>query len=287
MKIKSLVKKFLGKYASDKLFIWATMSYALGYRINLKYPKSFNEKLNWLKLYDHNPIYPKLADKYEAKKLVGEKIGEEHIVPCYAVWDSPEDIDISSLPNQFVIKGTHDSCSTVVCRDKTTVDVEQLKQHFRETQNINYYEALREWVYKEIKPRIIADKFLDDGSGLELQDYKWWCFNGVPRIMYFTNRGVEGQCYENFYDMDFNPLAINHGFPRRVPEYTKPVAFEEMRNLAEKISSGIPFVRVDFFVVKGQVYFGECTFYDWGGGHPFETKEMDLELGKMIQLPIE
>lgn len=285
MRIRTIIKKILGKVAPNSVYIWANSSYALGYFVNLRNPKTFNEKLNWLKIHDHNPRYTNMADKYEAKEIVRQLAGDKYVVPCYGVWDTPDEIDLEKLPNEFVLKCTHDCSSMIFCRDKSTFDLENAKEILREGLKINYYDGLREWPYKNIKPRIIADMFLDDGREGELQDYKWWCFNGEPKIMYFTNKGNAGKCYENFYDMDFKPLMIDHGFPRRVPEYEKPTEFEEMKEVAKKLSAGMSFVRIDFFDIKGHVYFGEFTFYDWGGGHPF-SDDQDLKLGELMELPI-
>ena len=276
------VNKILANVLSDKPFI--SLVYFLNFRrkINLTPPKSFNEKLNWLKLYDHNPVYKSLADKYEVKNFVSQVIGEKYVVPCYGVWDSSDEIDFNNLPKQFVLKTTHNSSGVFVCRDKELLDMEKIKEELNKSLKRKYYKHTREWVYKEIAPRIIADEYLDDGSGHELKDYKFWCFNGEPRMMYITNKGKE--IFENFYDMDFNVLNINHGFPRRFPEYEKPECFEEMKVLARQLSSNIPFVRIDFFYVNKRIYFGEFTFYDWAGLRPFKKYEMDCELGKFISI---
>jgi hypothetical protein len=287
MRIRTYVKKVLGKIAPNSFYVWINSSYALGYFINLRHPKSFNEKMNWLKVHDHNPEYTKMADKYDAKTIVRNLAGDKYVVPCYGVWDSPDDICLDSLPNEFVLKCTHDCTSVIICRDKSNFDFTGAKEILRKNLGRSYYEGLREWPYKNIKPRIIADMFLDDGREGELQDYKFWCFNGEPKIMYFTNKGKTGKCYENFYDMDFKPLNIDHGFPRRVPEYDKPAEFEEMKEIATKLSKGMPFVRIDLFDIKGHVYFGEFTFYDWGAGHPFNPRETDYKIGELMKLPID
>lgn len=250
--------------------------------LDLKHPKTFNDKLNWLKLHNQIPCYSLMADKYEVKRIVEEKIGAQYVVPCYGVWNSFEEVDFTILPDQFVLKGTHDSSGATVCRDKSCFDFAKAKNKFDMIMKRNWYYAWREWPYKNIKPRIIADKYLDDGRGSELQDYKFWCFDGVPKVMYLTNKGQS--IYENFYDMEFKPLDIDHGFPRVEPEYAKPENFELMKKLASELSKGIPFVRVDFFNVNGHVYFGEFTFYDWGGQRPFISKEWDNKLGSWINI---
>lgn len=251
--------------------------------LDLTNPRSFNEKMNWLKLYDRNPLYTQLADKYEVKKIVAEKIGAEYVVPNYGVWDRFEDIDFDKLPDQFVLKTTGDSSGVIICKDKKSFDRDSAAKKIKHSITRNWYYRTREWPYKDIKPRIIADRLLDEHTGRELQDYKFWCFNGVPKVMYVTNKGKN--IAENFYDMDFNPININHGFPRVSPEFSKPSGFEKMKQLAASLSKDIPFVRVDFFYVNNKIYFGEFTFYDWGGLRPFVNYKMDLEIGKWLTLP--
>lgn len=241
--------------------------------------------MNWQKLHDRNPLYTILADKYSVKEYVAKKIGKEYVVPCYGVWSNFDDIDFTSLPQSFVLKCTHDSSGAMVCKDKSQFDINRAKKKIQGYLKRNYYWSLREWVYKDIRPRVIADMLLDDGSGHELRDYKFWCFSGVPKVMYCTNKADD--IYENFYDMDFRPLDINHGFKRQDPEFEKPEEFELMKTLAAKLSEGIPFVRADFFDINGHVYFGEFTFYDWGGLKPFTNKHWDIKLGSWIRLPVE
>lgn len=267
----------------DKTYIKYVAKGKLGYSIDINHPKTFNEKLNWLKLYGRNPLYTKMADKYEAKKIVAERIGEQYVVKNLGYWRSFDEIDFDALPNQFVLKCTHDSSGAIICRDKNTFDKLSARRKINLSLKMNYFYACREWPYKNIPHRIIADELLNDHSGKELNDYKFWCFNGVPKYMYCTVKSND--VYENFYDMDFKPVNIDHGFRRRAPEFAKPEAFELMKELAGKLSAGIPFVRIDFFYVDGKVYFGEYTFYDWAGLQPFKTYQQDLELGKLIELP--
>lgn len=250
-------------------------------KINWKNPQTFNEKMQWLKLYRHKPVYVTMADKYAVKKFVADIIGEEYVVPNIGVWERVEDIDFSSLPNQFVLKCTHDSGSRYICKDKSQLDIEKAKRILNKGMKADYYLPGRDKQYRDIPRKIIADEFLEDNTGEELRDYKFWCFNGEPLYMYCTNKG-EHIC-ENFYDMDFNPVPINHGFPRISPELEKPEEFELMRDLARQLSKGVPFVRVDFFDVNHQVYFGEYTFFDWGGWRPF-LDGWDEKLGKLIEI---
>ena len=274
---------FVAGLVPERLYVQLTAKGKLGYSINLDNPKTFNEKLNWLKLYWRNPLYTRMADKYAAKQIVAERIGSQYVVKNLGCWQSFDDIDFGSLPDCFVLKCTHDSSGAVICRDKATFDREAARRRINLSMQMNYFYACREWPYKNIPHRIIADELLDDHSGHELNDYKFWCFNGVPTYMYCTVKS--DNVYENFYDMDFHIADIRHGFPRRTPEFERPEAFDEMRQLAARLSEGIPFVRVDFFYVGGKVYFGEFTFFDWAGLQPFEDPQQDLDLGRLITLP--
>lgn len=281
MKPLIMTSKSLWSDTSD-LYIQLMFLLKEGGWLNLKHPKTFNEKLNYLKNHYRNPIFTQMVDKYEVKDLVKNMIGGEFIVPCYGVWDKFEDIDFEKLPSTFVLKTTNDSSGTIVCRDKSKLDLDYCRLRLNRSLNLNYYYSFREWPYKNVKPKILADQLLDDHTGDVLRDYKFWCFDGKPTYMYLTVKNDD--IYENFYDMDFNVVDINHRFKRAIPEFEKPECFELMKELASKLSKGIPFVRVDFFQVNGKVYFGEFTFYDWGGMRRFKTKEQDIELGKLLNI---
>lgn len=281
--LRILILKKLAWLFDDKSYVKLLFKLSLGHEIDLCNPKSFNEKLNWIKLYDRNPLYTKMADKYEVKEYVRKIIGDEYVVPCYGVFNSFSEIDFSALPNQFVLKATHDSGGATICRDKNAFDYKLANIKFKKDLKRNFYLSSREWPYKNIKPRIIVDKLLDDHTGTELRDYKFWCFNGTPTLMYCTIKGKN--VYENFYDMNFNPVDINHGFPRHLPEFDKPAGFELMKELATKLAKDAPaFIRIDFFDIDGHVYFGEFTFFDWAGLRPFTNHDIDLKLGDLIHL---
>ena len=276
-----LLYKFSRLY-SDETFLKKLFKLRMGYKLNLDNPQTFNEKLQWLKLHNRKSVYTTMADKLSVKEYVANIIGQEYIVPCFGIWERYKDIDFDVLPNQFAIKMTHNSSGAFLCKDKSSLDKSMLKQYIDTYFYKNYFWHLREWPYKDVKPRIIAEELLNDNTGEVLRDYKFWCFNGKPTYMYCTVKGTD--VYENFYDMDFNPVEINHGFPRHLPEFNRPVQFDKMKSLAAQLSSNIPFVRVDFYEVNGNVYFGEFTFYDWGGMKPFVTYNQDLELGRLIEL---
>ena len=264
--------------------LYFTYRCAHGKSPHFSHPATFNEKLAWRKLNAHNPLYSKMVDKYEAKAIVSKLIGEEYIVPCYGVWNNFDDINFDSLPKQFILKCTHDSSGIVLCKDKDLFNREEAKKIIDKSLTTDYYSKSFEWPYKDASQRVLADKLLIDGTRKELQDYKWWCFNGEPKVMYITNKGKYQQCEENFYDMDFKPLDIDHGFPRSVPEYEKPPLFEKMRELAGVLAQDIPFVRIDFFVVESKIFFGEFTFFDHAGMRPFKDDRWDETLGSWIKM---
>ena len=281
---QGLVRRYLAdKIDDDRKYLSLLYRATFWRKMHWENPQTFNEKMTWLKVYGRDPKYPTMADKYAVKSLVASMIGGGYVVDNYAVADRWDDIDFDALPNQFVIKCTHDSGGAFVCRDKATFDFEGTRKRIERNLKSYNYKIAREWPYRDVPHRIIFDRLLDDHTGNELRDYKFWCFNGKPTYMYCT---VKAQyIYENFYDMDFRPVMIDHGFPRHQPEFERPECFDEMRSLAEKLSAGIPFVRVDFFQVEGKVYFGEFTFFDWGAHRPFKG-DWDKRLGELITLPV-
>ena len=283
MRVATRWMRFTSKVWPDKIYVKCYCFLVSGCWINLNSPKTFNEKLCWMKLNYRHPDLWRYADKYEAKKIVAERVGKEYVIPSYGVYNKFDDINFDKMPSTFILKCTHDSGSFVICRDKSEFDKNHARKVLEKGLKRNYYYNGREWPYKNIPPRIVADTLLDDKSGHELRDYKWWCFNGVPKIMYCTNKAKN--FYENFYDMDFKPLPISHGFRRNIPDFEKPSEFEKMKQLAGILAKDLPFVRIDFYDVNGRIYFGEFTFYDWGGNAPIKPREWSLKLGDWIILP--
>jgi hypothetical protein len=271
----------------DDEFLKRMFRYKMGYDLNLENPRTFNEKLQWLKLYDRNPLYTTMVDKYEAKKYVADIIGKEYIIPALGVWNGFDEIDFDILPNQFVLKCTHDSGGLVICRDKKMLDFEKAKTKIEKSLKRNYYYYGREWPYKNVKPRIIAEQYLEDDMTNELRDYKFFAFDGVAKALFIaTDRQNPGEDTKfDFFDMDFRHLPVTNGHPNAVVPPAKPKTFEKMKTLAEKLSKGIPHVRVDFYEVNGKTYFGELTFSHWGGFMPFEPDEWDKTFGDWIKLP--
>ncbi len=268
----------------DEKYLKYKFKFTLGYDLNLAQPQTFNEKLQWLKLYDRNPLYTIMVDKYKAKEYVANIIGKEHIVPILGVWDSPNEIDFDKLPNQFVLKCNHNSgLGMCICKDKRKLDIKKVKKELTKSLKQDYYLTNREWPYKNVPRKIIAEKYLDDHSGHELTDYKFMCFNKSPKIVYLTNKAKV--IHENFYDMNFQPLNINRNFIRLSPEFEKPAEFAQMKELAKKLAAISPFIRVDFFLVNHHIYFGEFTFYDWAGFKKFTNPKWETLLGSWISLP--
>lgn len=258
-----------------------------GYELNLENPKTFNEKLQWLKLYDRKPIYTTMVDKYEVKKYVADIIGEEYIIPTLGIWNSFDEINFADLPNQFVLKCTHDSGGLIICRNKEAFNLKAAKKIINNCLQRNFYYTGREWPYKNVKPRIIAEQYMEDDATHELRDYKFFTFNGVAKALFIaTERQTSSEETKfDFFDMDFKHLPFTNGHPNAGIMPAKPDTFEEMRTLAEKLSNGIPHVRVDFYEVNGKAYFGELTFTHWSGFTPFEPPEWDKIFGDWIELP--
>ena len=282
---KKIIKNAL-RLLSDKAYIKLRYRTVFRKPIDLKNPKTYNEKLQWMKLYDRDPRYNMLVDKYEVRAWVAEHIGQEHLIPCLGVWDKFEDIDFDKLPDQFVLKGTHDSGSVIICRDKSKLDRAALKKHFDAALRDNQYWGGREWAYKDVKGRIIAEEFMIDDSGVGLKDYKFFCFDGQVKAMFIaTDRGVEGEDVKfDFFDKEFNHLPFRHGHENAKITPPKPEGYEEMVALAEKLSKGLRHARVDLYNINGKIYFGEITFYHHCGFVPFEPAEWDDIFGSWINL---
>ncbi len=269
----------------DERYLKINYKLHMGKKLDLNSPQTFNEKLQWLKLRDRNPLYTNLVDKYEVRKYISKTIGEEYLIPLIGVWDKFEDIDFSKLPNKFVLKCNHDSGGLIICKDKNKLDIEEVKKKINKSLKRNYYYAWREWPYKNVKPRIICEKYMVDESGIELKDYKFFCFNGKPKALFVaTDRGIDTRF--DFYDMEFNHLPFMQHYKNGVKKIVKPKGFDKMVKLASKLSKDIPHVRVDFYDINGKVYFGELTFYHFSGFERFEPKEYDEIFGDWINLDL-
>ena len=256
-------------------------------KLDLNNPQTFSEKIQWLKLYDRKPEYTIMVDKFEVKKYVASKIGEEYIIPTLGVWDSFDEINFATLPEQFVLKCTHDSGGLVICTDKSELDIKAARKKINTSMQHNYFWGTREWPYKNVKPRIIAEQYMVDESGYELKDYKLFCFDGSSKAMFIASdrSKPDTETKFDFYDMEFKHLPFTNGHPNASHEIKCPISFEKMKQLAEVLSKGIPHVRVDFYDINGTIYFGELTFAHWSGMVPFEPEEWDYKFGSWITLP--
>lgn len=286
-----LVTKLLQRYpflCSDSFFIKLFYRERMGIHLNIKEPKTYNEKLNWLKLHYREPIMTTLVDKYEVKKYVSEKIGKQYIIPTYGVWDSFDEINFDKLPNQFVLKTTHDGGGVVICHNKNEFDISSAKNKLNKHLKKNHFNHAREWPYKNVKPRIIAEELLIDTALNELRDYKFFCFNGEPKLMsLYLNRQSNEPTRRSFFNMDFEPYEFYQvGIPYLIEEkLPKPQEFDKMIELAAILSGGFPHVRVDFYNVNGQIFFGELTFYHASGTSRFIPNEWDRKIGDWLVLP--
>lgn len=272
----------------DKMYLEMLFRFKLGQKLDLKDPQTFNQRLNWLKLYDRNPLYTTLVDKYAVKEWVAEKIGKEYIIPTLGVWDKPEMIDFSSLPEQFVLKTTHGggNMGVVICKDKKTFDKKKAIEKLNKSLRRSASSIFREWPYKNVPRRIIAEQYIEDSTTNSLNDYKFFAFNGEVKALFIaTGRQELKEPRFDFFDADFNHLDLIQKHPMSGNEIKKPKTFEEMKRLASILSKGIPQVRCDFYEVNGNVYFGEMTFFHHGGLVPFHPEKWDYEWGKWIVLP--
>ena len=282
---KRFARSKLSHLMSDRKFIlFAAKMYNV--EINLDNPKTYNDKLQWLKLHDRKPEYTTMVDKYAAKDYIASKIGSEHIIPTLGVWKKFKDIDFDSLPNQFVLKSTHDCGGLVICKDKSKLDKREAKEKIERCLKRNYFWNGREWPYKNVKPRIIAEKYMKDDKTDWLVDYKFFCFNGEPKFMYCSMDKADDP-RTDFFDMDYNRLDMRMRDPNSEIPPPKPEKFEEMKAFAKILCKDIPHVRVDFYQINGEIYAGEITFFHMGGFvKVYPEKWMDI-MGEWIKLPIE
>lgn len=277
--------KYTMRFLPDEMYI--QLYYFANFKkfCNLKNPTTYNEKLNWLKLHDRNPLYTTFVDKYAVKEYVARIIGEGYIIPTLGVWEHFDEIDFDSLPSQFVLKCTHDSEGLVIVKEKSTLDKSAAKDKIENCLRQNFYYIGREWPYKDVKPRIIAEKYMEDHVEGELRDYKFFCFNGEPKAMFVASDRASDHVKFDYFDLDFNHLNIKQKYPHAERPLRKPKTFEKMIELARTLSKGVPHVRVDFYEVDGHLYFGELTLYHFSGFTPFEPNEWDNVFGDWLILP--
>ena len=284
--ISYLFKK-LGIYFPDKLLLSILYRLKIGKRIDWKNPKTFNEKLQWLKLYNRRPEYTTYVDKYKVREYIAKTIGEEYLIPLLGVWDNSDQIDFDILPNQFVLKCNHNSGGICICKNKSNFDIKKAKFQLRKWLKSDYWLYQREWPYKNVPRKIIAEKFMDDVSeDSSLRDYKFMCFDGKVKCSFVcSDRNTKAGLHVTFFDLEWKVLPFERHYPSRKEGLPKPKCYDKMVMLAEKLSKGIPFVRVDFYEINGRVYFGELTFYPGSGFEEFTPRSADEWLGSLIKLP--
>lgn len=287
LKISS-IKEFIIRCMPDRVYLAWTYKKRMGKKLNLRNPKTLNEKLNWLKLYNRNPIYTTMVDKYEVKNFVSNRIGAEHVVQLYGVYDSFDEIDFTQLPNQFVLKCTHDSGGYIVCKDKAQLNIEDARKKIEPLLKKAWYSGSREWAYKNVKPRIIAERYIDSLGKHDSYEYKLTCCNGIVKIITIctgiAHDKIELRTNDNF-DRNLNHQPWYAIYKNSLTPVKLPDQLDEMIAYAEILAKDIPYVRVDFYIHDGIVYFGEFTFYTWGGFIQFSPEEWDLKLGQLVTLP--
>lgn len=284
----------IGFLLPDRLFLKCQYFLIMGERLNLNNPSTFTEKIQWLKLYNRRPEYHLWIDKYEVKKYVASVVGDRYLIPTLGVWDRFKDMDVDSLPDQFILKSTHGSHASVICRNKAEFDRQGAQRLFEKMQRTSPYKTFREWAYKDVKPRIIAEQLMVNGNDKELTDYKFFCFNGEVKYCQVI-KDRSGSETIDFFDAEWNhqefigllqkKRTMRSATKLQVP-IEKPSAYDEMIEVARKLAVNQPFVRIDLYEINGRVYFGEITFYPAAGLGVFEPAEWNQRLGTLIRLPI-
>ena len=271
------------RFIPDEPYLKMVFWIKTGKKLNLKNPKTFCDKLNWLKLHDFRPEYTRLADKVAVREHLKEVLGEDICLPLLGVWEHYDDIDFDTLPDKFVMKCNHDSGSVKIIRDKASMDHAALREFYEGRLKLNPFVLGREYPYKEIKPMILVEKFMTSENGRDIRDYKFLCFDGVPRYMFvISDRSTD--CRSDFYDMEFNRLPIVDAYPMSDEPMEKPAFFDEMVELVTKLAQGFRTIRIDLYEIDGKIYFGEYTFYDGGGFWPKVPEEWEYTMGDLIRL---
>lgn len=305
----------------DDKYLKRRFKASIGATLNLENPQTFNEKLQWLKLYSRKPEYTMMVDKYAVKKYVADMIGEQYIIPTLGVWNNFDDINFNKLPNQFVLKCTHDSGGLIIVPDKSKLDKRSAKKKIEKCLKRNYFYSGREWPYKNVPRKIICEKYMVDSANLEdgindcelmcfngqvrcssgtkdgfngeglkvtrIKDYKFYCFNGeVKAVMINSDRNSNEPTKADYFDKEYNWLDFTWGYTHAAEKPAKPVNFEKMVQIAEKLSAGMPHVRIDLYNCSGKIYFGEITFFDGSGFEKIKPIEWDYKLGGYLTLPL-
>lgn len=277
--------KHLTDFVPDEVHLKLLHRALMGERLDLENPRTFNEKMQWLKLHDRNPLYTKLVDKYAVKAWVAERIGAEHVVKTLGVWDNADGITLDGLPDRFVLKTNHDCGGVVVCKDKDSFDLKEAKRLIKRHLDRNYYYISREWPYKNVHPLVFAEEYLEDAAGDGLTDYKLYRFNNGRAItLVCEDRFSEDEFKETYFDEEWNFIDVRESGNSVNPAHPVPSHFQEMKEMADVLAQGMPFCRVDFFEANGRCYFGEMTLYSSGGFELFDPSEWNEMLGSWIDL---
>ena len=273
-------------HMSDEEYLSRKYQLYFGQKLDLQNPQTFNEKLQWLKLYNRKPEYTVMVDKYKVREYIAQELGEEYLIPLLGVWDNPDEIDFDALPNKFVLKCNHNSgLGMCICKDKSELDISKVKVELRKGLKQDYYLTGREWPYKDVPRKIIAEKYMEDVSG-DLKDYKFYCFNGEMKfVMINSDRNTSRPTRADYFDRDFNWLDFTWGYSHAEVHPKKPEQFEKMVAIVEKLAKGLPHIRVDLYDCNGKIYFGELTFFDGSGFDKIEPLEWDYKIGKLLKLP--
>ena len=285
MLIQIIMTTKITNFIPDSIFLKLKYKLAIGNKLDLNNPKTFNEKIQWLKINNKKDIYTKMVDKYEVKKYVADIIGRKYIIKTIGVYDSFDQINFNELPNQFVIKCTHDSGGLIIVKDKSKLNIKETGAKINKALKKNYFYSCREWPYKNIIPRIIIEEYMEDETYKELIDYKIMCFNGEPKIIFTCSERYKQGLKVTFFDMNWNRLNFKRHYPTSNEKIEKPTNYAKMIELSKKLSKNIPFIRVDWYEINKKLYFGELTFYPGSGFEEFTPSEWDRKLGDMLELP--
>ncbi len=271
------------KFVPDEVYLKIIYRIKVGKKLDLTNPKTYTEKLQWLKLYDRKPVYTTMVDKYAAKQYIASIVGEEYVIPTLGVWEDFDSIDFNTLPDKFVLKCTHDSGGLVMCTNKALLDIDNARSKIEKSLKTNFYWVGREWPYKNVKPQIIAEKYMTSEDEECLTDYKFFCFNGEPRIIY-VSKDKSANPTTDFFDDNGHILPIRMRDPNSDNPPKLPKQFDDMKRIARKLSKGMRHLRVDFYIVDEKIYVGELTFYHNGGFSEVKPEEWNYKMGSMISI---
>lgn len=269
----------------DKEYLKIRYKEQTGKKLNINNPVLYNEKLQWLKLYDRKPIYTDMVDKYEAKSFIKKTVGDRYVIKTIGIYDKFDDINFDSLPKKFVMKCTHNSGGVIICSDKSELDIDATRESINEFLKVNHYLRGREWPYKNVKPRIIIEELLENNDGSETIEYNFFCFDGKPKIVMTCHGDKRIKRYNDFYDIDFHKINLKCNYDNSDIIDKKPHNYDEMLKISRKLSQNIPHLRVDLYLCNNKIYVGELTFFHWSGFGKFTPGEWDKKLGDMIKLP--